>query len=194
MHRHGGLECGSGQVLTEAGGKELAECDPSDDDHYQRGGRSCGVSDDAAEADTDDGNEAHRHGTEDDGLQYAGVPEGHLEMLAGEDPLTELEADEIASSATGKTNAALTAALAASTRRRVGMAVKVDRIIPVAYSAVTVRTASDAEQHGADQEDSAQRAGGRVERAALRGAHGGPLTGLGDAEDGTQTDGDGRRP
>ena len=36
----------------------------------------------------------------------------------------------------------MVAALAASTSRLVGMALKVDRIIPVEYSAVTVRTAS----------------------------------------------------
>ena len=48
------------------------------------------------------------------------------------------------SSATGNTNAAVTPALAASTRRLVGVAVKVDRIIPVTYSAVTARTPSAA--------------------------------------------------
>ena len=96
MDCHGGLECGSGQVLTEAGGKELTEGNPSDDDHYQGGGGSCGVSDDAAEADAQDGDEAYCNSTEDDGLQYAGVPEGHLEVLGGEDSLAGFEADEIA--------------------------------------------------------------------------------------------------
>ena len=48
------------------------------------------------------------------------------------------------SSATGNTNAAVTPALAASTRRLVGVAAKVDRIIPVAYSAVMARTPSAA--------------------------------------------------
>ena len=43
---------------------------------------------------------------------------------------------------TGNANAAAVAALAASTSRLAGMALKVDRIIPVEYSAVTVRTAS----------------------------------------------------
>ena len=46
------------------------------------------------------------------------------------------------SSAIGNTNAATVAALAASTSRRAGIALKVVRIMPVEYSAVTVRTAS----------------------------------------------------
>jgi hypothetical protein len=46
------------------------------------------------------------------------------------------------SSVTGNANAAAVAALAASTSGLAGMALKVDRIIPVEYSAVTVRTAS----------------------------------------------------
>ena len=54
------------------------------------------MSDDAAEADAEDGDEAHPDGTEDEGLQYAGMPEGHLEVLGGEDSLTGFEADEIA--------------------------------------------------------------------------------------------------
>ena len=45
------------------------------------------------------------------------------------------------SSVTGNANAAVVAALAASTSGLAGMAVKVDRIIPGEYSAVTVRTA-----------------------------------------------------
>ena len=35
-------------------------------------------------------------GTEDQGLQYAGVAERHLEVLCGEDSLADFEADEIA--------------------------------------------------------------------------------------------------
>src|ERR1019366_7619866 len=42
--------------------------------------------------------------------------------------------------ASGKTNAAAVAALAASTSARAGMAVKVARTIPVVYSAATDRT------------------------------------------------------
>ncbi len=60
-----------------------------------RRGRPCGVSNEAAETDTDDGDEADRHGTEDDRLEHAGMAEGHLEVLAGEDPLADLEGDEI---------------------------------------------------------------------------------------------------
>ena len=54
---------------------------------------ACGVSDEAAETDSDDGDKAHRQGAEDHRLEDAGMPEGHLEMLAGEDPLADLEAD-----------------------------------------------------------------------------------------------------
>ena len=143
MDGHRRLEGGAGQVPTEACGKKLAECDPSDDDDGHRGGRPCGVSDDAAETDTEDGDEADCHSTEDDRPQHAGVAEGHLEVLAGEDPLADLEGDEIGDSATGKANAATIAALPASTSRRAGMAVKVERIMPEAYSAVTDRRASE---------------------------------------------------
>src|ERR1700683_1636048 len=45
-------------------------------------------------------------------------------------------------SATGKTKAATTAALPARTSRLAGMAVKVERIMPEAYSAVTDRAPS----------------------------------------------------
>jgi hypothetical protein len=45
-------------------------------------------------------------------------------------------------SAIGNTNAATVAALAPSTVRLAGIAVKVERIMPLEYSAVTVRTAS----------------------------------------------------
>jgi hypothetical protein len=48
------------------------------------------------------------------------------------------------SSATGNTNAAMTPALAARTRRLVGVTANVERIIPVAYSAVMARTPSAA--------------------------------------------------
>ena len=60
-----------------------------------RGGRSCGVSNDAAETDTDDGDEADGHSAEEDRLEHAGMAKGHLEVLAGEDPLADLEGDEI---------------------------------------------------------------------------------------------------
>src|ERR1700678_3435922 len=46
----------------------------------------------------------------------------------------------VVNSATRNTNAAVTPALAASTRRLSGVAAKVDRIIPVTYSEVMART------------------------------------------------------
>jgi hypothetical protein len=49
------------------------------------------VSDEAAETDPDDGDEAHRQCSEDQSLENAGRPEGHLEVPAGEDPLTDFE-------------------------------------------------------------------------------------------------------
>ena len=90
------------------------------------------------------------------------------------------------SSATGNTNAATTAALAASTRRRVGVAVKVDRIIPVEYSAVTDRTASDPSNTAPTKKNppNEQAVGSNV--CALLGGHGGPLAGLGDTQDDAQ--------
>ena len=68
-----GLERGPGHVLTEAGREQLAERDASDDDQHQRRGRRCGVADEAAETDPDDGDEAHRQGTEDHRLENAGM-------------------------------------------------------------------------------------------------------------------------
>ena len=74
------------------------------------------------------------------------------------------------SSATGNTNAAVTPALAASTRRLVGVAVKVDRIIPVDVLGSDGPHAECREQHGADEDDAEQRTGGRVERAGAAAA------------------------
>ncbi len=53
-----------------------------------------GVSDEAAETDPDDGDEADGHGSEDHRLKNTGMAEGHLEVLAGEDPLADFEADD----------------------------------------------------------------------------------------------------
>ena len=53
------------------------------------------------------------------------------------------KATKLETNTTGKANAATMAALPASTSRLVGMAVKVERIMPEAYSAVTDRRASD---------------------------------------------------
>ena len=39
--------------------------------------------------------QTHCHCTEDDRPQHAGVAEGHLEVLAGEDPLADLEGDDV---------------------------------------------------------------------------------------------------
>ena len=133
----------AGQVLAQAGRKELADGEPSDDDQRQRGGRSGGVPDEAAETDTDDGDEAHGHGAEEHGPKHAGMAEGHLRRACRRRSAGRARSRRrCTSSATGKTKAATVAALAASTSRLAGMAVKVDRIIPVEYSAVTVRTAS----------------------------------------------------
>ena len=73
VDRDGGLERGPGHVLTKAGRKQLAERDASHDDQHQCCGRCCGVSDEAAETDPDDGDEAHRQGTEDHRLEDAGM-------------------------------------------------------------------------------------------------------------------------
>ena len=94
MDCHCGLECGSGEVLTEAGWKELAEHSSPHDDQHQCCSRPCCVSDEAAETDTDDGYEAYAQGCEDQGLKNARRPEGRLEMLTGEDPLAHSEAED----------------------------------------------------------------------------------------------------
>ena len=63
VDRHGRLGGDAGQVLTPAGRKELADGEPPDDDQGQDGGRSRGVPDEAADTDTDDGDEAYRYGS-----------------------------------------------------------------------------------------------------------------------------------
>ena len=100
------------------------------------------MADEAAEADADDRDKACRHGTEDDRPRHAGMAEGHLEVLGGKIRWPSSNPARSTSSAIGNTNAATVAALAAITSRRAGIALKVERIMPVAYSAVTVRTAS----------------------------------------------------
>ena len=94
MDGHRRLECGSRQVLTEAGWEELPEGDPSHDDQHQRRGRRRGVADEAAETDPDDGNEAYAQGGEDQGLENARMAERCLEVLTGEDSLAHSEADQ----------------------------------------------------------------------------------------------------
>ena len=130
MHGHGRLEGGAGQVPTEAGRKKLAERDSSDDDDRHRSGCPCGVSNNAAETDSDDGDEADCHSAKDDRHHHARMAESHLEVLAGEDPLADFKGDEMDTSTTGKANAATMAALPTSTSRLDGMAVKVERIMP----------------------------------------------------------------
>ena len=120
---------------------ELAERDSSDNDDGQRGGRPCGVSNDAAESYTDDGDEADSHRTENDCPQHARMAEGYLEVLAGKDPLADLEGDK-GDEHRREGECREIAALLARTSRLAGMAVKVERIMPEAYSALTVRTAS----------------------------------------------------
>ncbi len=77
----------------------------------------------------------------------------------------------------------MTPALAASTRRLVGVAAKVDRIIPVTYSDVMARTPSAASSTAPTKTMPNEGAGGRVERLALPGCHLRPLLDLGDTED-----------
>ena len=67
------LEGGPGQVLTEAGRKELAEHGPSHDDQHQGRGRRRSVADETADTDPDDCNQAHRQGSEDQGLKDTGM-------------------------------------------------------------------------------------------------------------------------
>jgi hypothetical protein len=47
-------------------------------------------------SDADDGGQAHRQRPEDHGLHHAGMADGHLGVLTGEDSLAELEARHVA--------------------------------------------------------------------------------------------------
>ena len=51
------------------------------------------MSDEASEANPDDGDEAYGQCSEDQSLENAGRPEGHLEVIAGKDSLTDFETD-----------------------------------------------------------------------------------------------------
>ena len=143
VHGHCILDGGAGQVPTHAGRKELAERDPSDDDDGHRSGRPCGVPDDAAETDTDDGDEADGHAPKKIAPSTPGWPRVTWRCLAAKIRWPISKATKLETSATGNANAATMAALPVSTSRLAGMAVKVERIMPEAYSAVTDRTASD---------------------------------------------------
>src|SRR5580693_10635854 len=96
MDGHGRLRGDAGHVLTPAGREELADGESPDDDQGQDGGRCRGVPDEAADTDADDGDEADRDGSEEHGPKYAGMSDGHRGMPAGENPLAELEAGDIA--------------------------------------------------------------------------------------------------
>ena len=95
----------------------------------------------------------------------------------------------LVTSATGKASAAMVAALAASTARRAGRAVKVARIMPVEYSAVMVRTARAPRTTAANSRP-IMRGAGRVEGQVLLGGHGVPLGYLGGDDGGPEADGD----
>ena len=96
MDRYGCLDGDPGYVLAQTGRDHLAEDGSSEDEHRQSGDRPGGVADDAGEPDTDDGDQAGGHGTEDEGLRGTGMAQRDLDVLAGEDALAELEADDIA--------------------------------------------------------------------------------------------------
>ena len=83
VSRHRRLEGRAGQVPAQACREKLAERDAADDYSRHRRGRPSGVSDDSAETDADDGDEAHCHGAEHDRSENPGVAEARLEVLAG---------------------------------------------------------------------------------------------------------------
>jgi hypothetical protein len=99
---HGRLGGDAGHVLTPAGREELADGESPDDDQGQDGGRCRGVPDEAADTDADDGDEADRDGSEEHSLKHAGMSDGHRSVLACEDPLAKLEADDIAQQGHGE--------------------------------------------------------------------------------------------
>src|ERR1700691_4261351 len=55
VDRDRGFEGGPRHVLTETDREELSECYPSHEHEHQSGRRRCGVSDDSAETDSDNG-------------------------------------------------------------------------------------------------------------------------------------------
>ena len=91
-----------------------------------------------------DGNKAHCQGTEHDRLQDAGMSEGHFEVLAGEDPLADYEAHHGNQQRHREHQRRRHPGLGTPPRRLVGVAAKVDRIIPVTYSEVMARPPSAA--------------------------------------------------
>ena len=85
-----------GHVLAQTGREHLAEDGSPEDEHRQCADRPGRVPDDAGEPDADDGDQAGGHGAEDKGLKGTGMAECDLDVLAGQDALAELEADDIA--------------------------------------------------------------------------------------------------
>ena len=81
---------------AETGRDHLAEDGSSEDEHRESGDRSGGMPDDAGEPNTDDGDQAGGHRTEDEGLKGTGMAECDLDVLARQDALAKLEADDIA--------------------------------------------------------------------------------------------------
>jgi len=80
-----------------------------------------GVPDQAADTHTDHGDEAHGDGSEEHGPKHAGMSDGHGDVLAGEYPLAEFEASDVAEQRHGERERSHGAALAASTSRLAGM-------------------------------------------------------------------------
>ena len=152
-------------------------------------GRCCGVSDEAAESDPDDGDEAHGQGTEDHRLENAGMPERHLEVLAGEDPLADFEADDVGEQRHREHERRGDRSFGCQHPASRGRGGEGGPDHPRRVLGRHGPHAECREQHGADEDDAEQRAGRRVEEVALWSGHGGPLVDLGDAEDGTQADG-----
>ena len=65
-------------------------------------GRSCGAPDQAADTHADHGDEAHGNGSEEHGLEHARMSDGHGDVLAGEYPLAEFEAGDVAEQCHGE--------------------------------------------------------------------------------------------
>ncbi len=150
----------------------------------------CGVSDKAAETDPDSGDEADRHGTEYHRSENAGMTEGHLEMLGGEDPLSDFEADHRSQQRHREHERRRDRSLGTQDHPSGGSGDEGGPDHPRHVLGRHGPYAQRREQNGTDEDDAEQRTGGGVKQLALPRGHLCPLLGLGDTEDRAHGDGD----
>ena len=130
--------------------------------------------DDAAETDADDGGQAHHQGPEDHGLHHAGMADGHLGVLTGENPLAELEAHHVAEQGHRECERGHRGGLGRQHEVAGGHGGERRPDHPGGVLQGHRAHGECAEDHGGDH-DPGHRGAGRIEHLPLLGRHGMPL-------------------